>query len=143
MSDRLLVGMVAILAVTTALQPMFAPLHLALADHAHRYNPASGLFEDVIPAAESAAGDHSTFGDDGCDCAIATTTVSRSSATPVHTPCTVSNHSTVRYVATPFVCTDRFVLYRTVHTAPSGAAPPSACPIFMTAPKQSPPSTFG
>ena len=136
---QLSVGVLLCLVAVMVVQTVLAPLHLALADHRHRYNTLSGLFEDVIIEGESPTGDRYVLPSVRYDVSF----FGRSRRRIVYTICPASNLLHLRYTASSVhdvVCThsgrghsSSFLYLQVV----------SNDPVFMTAPKQSPPTVQG
>ena len=132
-------GVILWLTVLTAVQPLLGPLHLALADHAHRYNAKSGLYEDIVLHRGEASVSHtaSSFAP-----SLFSAGYSPKSET-TYTICPVSNLIHLRYkpssgfgaqssalnVQQPALFPDAQIIFR--------------AQIYLTAPKQSPPSFMG
>ena len=132
-------GLLVCLASLVLLQPLLTAMHLAWADHQHRFNPALGLFEDVVIARENPRSAlPSTPRPEGMqrDVRSGRQTVSFSI-------CPTSNLNQARY-ATSVGAPSVFRVKGTLQTALEGTWVLCArTPLFMTAPKQSPPAFFG
>ena len=119
----------------TAVQPVLGPLHLALADHAHRYNTESGLYEDIINPDVEASVPHTACS--SSDSLFADTYSSNFKTT--YTICPSANLIHLRGKATPFSGTVRFVSNTRQSVSLMETQTIHGTPIYLTAPKQSPP----
>ena len=136
--DQLFTTVILWLAVLTAVQPVLAPLHLALANHAHRYNAKNGLYEDIVtPDVEAfvphtaCSSSHSLFADT-CPSKFKTTYTICPSANMIHLRVkTPPESGTVSFVskARRSVSLTEIRIIHNNH-------------IYLTAPKQSPPSSL-
>lgn len=135
MSGSLLV----FLAALVLLQPLFSTMHLTWADHQHRFNPALGLYEDIVVSGEnsrssmpSTSQSRGIRGSDGHQRQAVSFSI-----------CLTSNLSQARYT-TNAVAQAGFQADFSQKTDLDVASTICAqAPLFMTAPKQSPPALFG
>jgi hypothetical protein len=118
------------------LQPVLGAMHMAWADHQHRFNPALGLYEDVV-----LSGRNSRASSTPSTCPESVQTAERFRGQTVSfTICLTSKHIQARCATSA----DGYSVFRDDGTQQTVReiirVPRAQTPLFMTAPKQSPPA---